>query len=51
MGGIIVFVTGFRICGIKSFAVANMLPALVLFMPLSAVGALLLRQPTHACGR
>ncbi|MCB4771924.1 DUF554 domain-containing protein [Ancylobacter sp. Lp-2] len=39
VGGIIVFVTGFRICGIKSFPVANMLPALVLVMPVSALWA------------
>jgi uncharacterized membrane protein YqgA involved in biofilm formation len=29
--------TGLRICGIKMFAVVNMLPALVLAMPISAV--------------
>lgn len=34
-GGIIMLVTGFRICGIKSFPVGNMLPALILVMPLS----------------
>lgn len=34
-GGAIMFATGFRICGIKSFPVANMLPALVLVMPIS----------------
>lgn len=31
-GGIIMFVTGFRICGIKKFPIANMLPALILVM-------------------
>lgn len=36
-GGVIMFVTGFRICGIKSFPIANMLPALVLVMPISAL--------------
>ena len=34
-GGLIMLATGFRICGIKSFPVANMLPALVLIMPFS----------------
>lgn len=34
-GGAIMFATGFRICGIKSFPVANMLPALILVMPIS----------------
>lgn len=32
-GGLIMLATGFRICGIKSFPVANLLPALVLVMP------------------
>jgi uncharacterized membrane protein YqgA involved in biofilm formation len=34
-GGLIMLATGFRICGIKQFAVANMIPALLLVMPLS----------------
>lgn len=34
-GGIIMLATGFRISGIKSFPIANMLPALVLVMPIS----------------
>lgn len=34
-GGAIMLATGFRICGIKSFPVANMLPALILVMPIS----------------
>ncbi|MFT8349793.1 DUF554 family protein [Clostridium saccharoperbutylacetonicum] len=34
-GGMIMLATGFRISGIKSFAIANMLPALVLVMPIS----------------
>ena len=34
-GGCIMFATGFRICGIKSFPVGNMIPALVLAMPVS----------------
>ena len=34
-GGILMLATGFRISGIKSFPVANMLPAMVLVMPLS----------------
>lgn len=39
-GGIIMLATGFRICGIKPFAVANMLPSLFLVMPISHVWAL-----------
>lgn len=35
-GGMIMLATGFRICGIKSFPVANMLFGLVLVMPISA---------------
>lgn len=38
-GGVIMLATGFRICEIKSFAVANMLPALFIIMPLSALWA------------
>jgi uncharacterized protein len=38
-GGLIMFATGLRICGIKSFPVANMLPALVLVMPISYLWA------------
>lgn len=34
-GGLIMLATGFRICDIKQFPVANMLPALILVMPLS----------------
>ncbi|URZ16577.1 DUF554 domain-containing protein [Clostridium felsineum] len=34
-GGIIMFATGFRISNIKNFPIANMLPALVLVMPIS----------------
>lgn len=34
-GGIIMFATGMRICGIKSFPIANMLPAMLLVMPFS----------------
>ena len=36
-GGVIMFATGFRICGIKSFPIANMLPALLLVMPISSL--------------
>lgn len=36
VGGVLMFATGFRICGIKIFPVANMLPALVLAMPISS---------------
>ena len=35
VGGLIMLATGFRICGIKPFAIVNMLPALVLAMPIS----------------
>lgn len=38
-GGLIMLATGFRICGIKQFPVANMIPALILVMPLSALWA------------
>lgn len=41
-GGIIMLVTGLRICGIKAFPVANMLPALIFVMPLSRLWTLLL---------
>lgn len=34
-GGIIMFVTGLRICNIKNFPIANMLPALLLVMVIS----------------
>lgn len=34
-GGLIMLATGLRICGIKMFPVANMLPALLLVMPFS----------------
>lgn len=35
VGGLLLLATGFRICGIKMFPVANMLPALLLAMPIS----------------
>jgi len=38
-GGLILVATGFRIAEIKNFAVANMLPALFLVMPISALWA------------
>lgn len=34
-GGILMFATGMRICGIKIFPVGNMIPAMVLVMPFS----------------
>lgn len=34
-GGVLMLATGFRICGIKSFPIANMLPAMVIVMPIS----------------
>jgi len=36
-GGLIMLATGFRICGIKQFPVANMIPSLFMVMPLSAL--------------
>lgn len=36
-GGIIMLATGFRICNIKLFPVANMLFALIIVMPISAI--------------
>lgn len=36
-GGIIMLATGLRICGIKVFPIVNMLPALLIIMPLSAI--------------
>ncbi|GLU30200.1 DUF554 domain-containing protein [Trinickia caryophylli] len=38
-GGLIMLATGFRICGVKPFPVANMLPALLLVMPFSHLWA------------
>lgn len=34
-GGVIMLATGLRICGIKAFPIVNMLPALLLVMPLT----------------
>ncbi|ATA18465.1 hypothetical protein EDC48_103264 [Gibbsiella quercinecans] len=39
-GGFVMLAAGFRIAGIKSFPVANMLPALVLVLPVSYLWAL-----------
>jgi len=36
-GGLLMLAAGFRICGIKMFPVANMLPALIFAMPVSAL--------------
>ena len=36
-GGVIMLATGLRICGIKLFPIVNMLPALFLVMPISAL--------------
>ena len=38
-GGLIMLATGFRICGMGPFPVANMLPALFIVMPISALWA------------
>ncbi|HBR3259503.1 TPA: DUF554 domain-containing protein [Klebsiella pneumoniae] len=40
VGGMLLVATGLRICGIKMFAVVNMLPALMLAMPISAAWTL-----------
>jgi uncharacterized protein len=37
VGGLIILATGFRICKIRDFSVANMLPSLFIAMPLSAI--------------
>ncbi len=37
VGGLIMLATGFRICSIVPFPIANMLPALLLVMPISAL--------------
>jgi hypothetical protein len=37
VGGLIMFATGFQICGIVSFPIANMLPSLLIAMPISAL--------------
>ncbi|WP_066098513.1 DUF554 domain-containing protein [Xanthomonas massiliensis] len=37
VGGLLMLATGLRICGIKVFPVANMLPALLFAMPVSAL--------------
>lgn len=47
VGGLLLLATGLRICGIKMFAVVNMLPALLLAMPLSAAWTAFL--PENAC--
>ncbi|MHA2938189.1 DUF554 domain-containing protein [Vibrio sp. RC27] len=39
VGGLIMFATGTRICGILSFPIASMLPALVVAMPISFLWA------------
>ena len=38
-GGVVMLATGLRICGIKIFPIVNMLPALLLVMPISAAWA------------
>lgn len=47
VGGLLLLATGLRICGIKMFPVVNMLPALLLAMPLSAARTAGL--PDNAC--
>lgn len=37
VGGMLMLATGLRICGIKIFPIANMLPALIIVMPISAL--------------
>lgn len=40
VGGLLLVATGLRVCGIKMFPVVNMLPALLLAMPISAAWAI-----------
>jgi uncharacterized membrane protein YqgA involved in biofilm formation len=47
VGGMLLLATGLRICGIKMFAVVNMLPALLLAMPISAAWTLF--SPENGC--
>lgn len=42
-GGMIMLATGFRISGIKAFPIANMLPALILVMPISYLWTALMK--------
>lgn len=42
VGGIIMLATGFRICNIKAFPSASMIPAMILVMPLSYLCSLIL---------
>lgn len=42
VGGLLLLATGLRVCGIKMFPVVNMLPALLLAMPISAAWAMFL---------
>jgi uncharacterized protein len=37
VGGLVMLATGFRICGVKPFPVGNMIPALFIAMPISAL--------------
>lgn len=39
VGGLVMLATGFRICGILQFPVANMIPALIIAMPVSGLWA------------
>lgn len=48
LGGIIMFITGFRIAGIKSFPVANLLPGLFIVMPVSYYWTTLLLPWIHS---
>jgi len=41
-GGLVLLATGFRICEMKNFAIANMIPSMFLVMPLSALWVRLL---------
>lgn len=42
-GGIIMLATGFRISGIKAFPIANMLPALIIVMPISQLWTMFIK--------
>ena len=36
-GGVMMLATGLRICGIKMFPIGNLLPGLIIAMPVSAL--------------
>jgi len=40
VGGVLMLATGFRICGLKNFPIANMLPALIFVIPVTTLWSL-----------